>query len=430
MINVFIDTSIFVNEGFVKGKSIATIFQAAQEEKIHILMPDITEHEIRRHLREEVEKNSGAKSVEKLKKSYMYAVDELRTYIEKLMEVTTGALVVSVEKEFDYQLKRAYVERIALTKDLDFIGIVEDYKALRPPFSAKKNREFPDAIVLKQLEVWCKAHNDKCIILSSDTDLKNYNSEWLVYKELPDFVESLGDYEKLISQEKLKGVFENSKGFIEKSIQDWVYEQYDDDILYINHLLIEDIHGSYINKINIEWDEPFRWIGKEDGSLFYKTYAYITASIVVSHPDYDTGYYDSEDGRWFFIDEKVTDYLEGRIRVPITLEYLYADEEMELESINNDADMPRAEVSESIVTTGKREYNDDEDFEIDHEVCPHCNAEVIVYEYDYVGNGGKKEDIVCPKCHKVICTLEEARYYRTELFERAMETTINPATDI
>ena len=421
MINVFIDTSIFVSEGFVKGKSIATIFQAAQGEKIHILMPDITEHEIRCHLREEVEKNNGTKSTEKLKKSYMYAVDELRTYIEKLMEVTASALVVCVEKEFDRQLKRAHVERIALTKDLDFVGIVEDYKALKPPFSAKKNKEFPDAIVLKQLEDWCKAHNDKCIILSSDTDLKNYNSEWLDYKELPDFVESLGDYEKLISQEKLRSVFESSKDFFEKSIQDWAYEQYDDDTLYINHLLIEDIHGSYINKINIEWNEPFRWIGKGNGSLFYKTYAYITASIVVSHPDYDTGYYDSEDGRWFFIDEKVTDYLEGRIRVPVTLEYLYADEEMELESINNDADMSRAEVMESLVTTGKREYDVDEDFEIDHEVCPHCNAEVIVFEYEYVGNGGKREEIVCPKCHKVICTLEEAGFYRTELFERATD---------
>ena len=260
-------------------------------------------------------------------------------------------------------------------------------------------------------------HNDKCIILSTDTDLKNYKSEWLEYKELPDFVESLEEFEKMISQDKLRSVFEKSKELIEKNIQEWVYEQYDDDTLYINHLLIEDIHGSYINKIEIEWDEPFRWIGKEEGSLFYKTYAYITASIVVSHPDYDTGYYDSEDGRWFFIDEKVTDYLEGRIRIPVTLEYLYADEEMELETINNDTDMSRSEIMESIVSTGRTEYDDDDDFEIDHEVCPHCKAEVIVYEYDY-GGIKKKEDIFCPKCHKVICTLEEAGYYRTELFER------------
>ena len=365
MINVFIDTSIFINEAFVKGMSIATIFKAAQEEKIHILMPDITEHEIRCHLREEVEKNNGTNAAEKLKKSYMYAVDELRAYIEKLMEVTPESLVVSVEKEFDRQLKKARIERLALSKDLDFLGIVDDYKALRPPFSKKKNKEFPDAIVLRQLEEWCKEHNDKCIILSTDTDLKDYESEWLEYKELSDFVESLEEFEKMISQDKLISVFEKSKELIEENIKEWVYEQYDDDTLYINHLLIEDIHGSYINKIEIEWDEPFRWIGKEEGSLFYKTYAYITASIVVSHPDYDTGYFDSEDGRWFFIDEKVTDYLEGRIRIPVTLEYLYADEEMELETINNDTDMSRSEIMESIVSTGRTEYDDDDDFEIE-----------------------------------------------------------------
>lgn len=428
MINVFIDTSIYVSEGFVKGKSIVTLFEAAREDKIRILMPDITEHEVRGHLWEEVEKNNGFKSAEKLKKSYMYAVEELRTYIEKLMEVTAESLVVSVEKEFDHQLNKAHIERIALSKDLDFVGIVEDYKALRPPFSEKKNREFPDAIVLKQLEDWCKKHNDKCIILSSDTDLKSYKSKWLEYKELPDFVESLEKFEKMISQDKLRGVFEKSRELIEKNIQEWVEEQYDDDTLYINHLLVEDIHGSYINKIEIEWDEPFRWIGKEDGSLFYKTYAYITASIVVSHPDYDTGYYDSEDGRWFFIDEKVTDYLEGRIRIPITLEYLYADEEMELETINNDTDMSRSEIMESIVSTS-REYDDDENFEIEHEICPHCNTEVIVYEYGYEGSNKKKKDIICPKCHKVICTLEEAGYYRTELFERQSDEIINSLKD-
>ncbi len=427
MINVFIDTSVFVAEGFVKGKSIATIFEAAREEKIHILMPDITEHEIRRHLAEEVEKHNGTKQVEKLKPSYMYALSGLRPHIEKLMEVTVESLIACVESELDKYLKLANIERLPIRKDLDFVAIVEDYKALRPPFSEKKKYEFPDAIVLKQLEDWCMMHDDKCFVLAVDPDMKSYKSVRLEYKDLSDFVASLEEYEKMVSQEKLRTVFEKSRELIEKNIQEWVYEQYDDDTLYINHLLIEDIHGSYINKIEIDWDDPFRWIGKEDGSLFYKTYAYITASIVVSHPDYDTGYYDSEDGRWFFIDEKVTDYLEGRIRIPVTLEYLYVDEEMELETINNDADMSRSEIMESIVSTGRTEYDDDEDFEIDHEVCPHCKTEVIVYEYDYGSSNKKKEDIICPKCHKVICTLEEASYYRTELFERVPES-INSLT--
>ena len=43
MINVFIDTSIFVAEGYVKEKSIATLFDAAQEEKISQLVEQKTQ---------------------------------------------------------------------------------------------------------------------------------------------------------------------------------------------------------------------------------------------------------------------------------------------------------------------------------------------------------------------------------------------------
>lgn len=78
MINVFIDTSIFVAEGYAKGKSIATLFDAVQEEKIRILMPDITEYEIRRHLREDVKNESGRGQAKDLKKSFMYAIGDLR----------------------------------------------------------------------------------------------------------------------------------------------------------------------------------------------------------------------------------------------------------------------------------------------------------------------------------------------------------------
>lgn len=109
MINVFIDTSIFVSEGYVKGKSIATLFEAAWEEKINILMPDIIEHEIREHLRMDVAKKSGRGATEDLKKSFLYTIDDLRPHIEKLMSVGIGALVVMIENELDNRFNRANV---------------------------------------------------------------------------------------------------------------------------------------------------------------------------------------------------------------------------------------------------------------------------------------------------------------------------------
>lgn len=423
MINVFIDTSIFVAEGFVKGKCIATLYDAAQSEMIHILMPDIIEYEVRCHLHEEVMKKNGGKLAEKLKSSYMYALDDLRANIEALMAVNAETLIKRVEEEFDCQLSRAGIERLPLSNDIDLKGIVEDYKELKPPFSTKKKNEFPDAIVLRQLEAWCIDHNDKCILLSKDSDLKNYESEYLEYKELTDFVSSLEEFEKMISQDKLKSVFALSKERIEKRVKDWVYEQYDDDTLFINHLLIEDIYGSSVNKIDIQWEEPFKWIGKDEGCLFYKTYANIITSISVSHPDYDTGYYDSEDRQWYFIDPRVTDHLEGRVRIPVTIEYLYGVEEMEVESVNNDSDLSRSETMESLVSVGRREYDDEEDFEVDHEICPHCGAEVMVFEYSHPGSKDIKEEkeIICPKCQKVVCTKNNAWYYSTVLFEHDKE---------
>ena len=415
MINVFIDTSIFIAEGFVKGKSIFTLFEAAREEKIHILLPDITECEIRRHLKEEVENRSGIGILEKLKKSYMYAVSDLRSSIEKLLSVEVEKLISMVETELDKQFNRANVERLVVQKDFDITGIIEKYKTYSPPFSENKNKEFPDAIVLQQLEHWCKKHNDKCVLLSTDSDLKAYNSEWLEYQELSDFIFSLEDYEKLITQEKLHTVFQSSKDTIEKKIKNWVYEQYDDETLYINRLLIEDVHYSSINKVEVQVEDTLKWEAKGVGCLFYKTYANIVVSIEVSHPDYNTGYYDSEDQQWYFIDDRVVDYFEGRVRVPVSIEYIYSTDEMVVDSVNNDTEMSHAELEETLVSIGSRQYFDEEDFDVDQETCPHCGAKMMVFEYGGGIGNKEKEEIVCPKCHKVVCERTTSGYFRTEL---------------
>jgi hypothetical protein len=345
----------------------------------------------------------------------MYAALELRPLIDKLLAVDVEKLFPMVEKELDKQFSRANVERLVVQKDFDITGIIEKYKTYQLPFSEKKNKEFPDAIVLQQLEQWCKEHNDKCVLLSSDSDMKAYKSEWLEYKELSDFISSLEDYEKLITPEKLMSVFQSSREAIEKKVKDWTYEQYDDDTLYINRLLIEDVHYSSINKVEVQLDDALKWEAKGIGCLFYKTYANIVVSIEVSHPDYDTGFYDSEDQQWYFIDDRVVDYFEGRIRVPVSIEYIYSTDEMLIDSVNNDAELSHTEVEDTLVSMGSRQYFDEEEFDVDQETCPYCGAKVMVYEYPGGVGNKEKEEILCPKCHKVICERMTNGYFRTEL---------------
>lgn len=418
MLNVFIDTSVFVAEGYVKGKGIATLFDAAKEEKIQILLPDITEHEIRSHLRMDVEKNPGTGKVKELKKSFMYAVTDLRAHIDELLKVDAEALIADVEKELDRQFVTASVVRLPLPIDLDMNIIMEKYKALEPPFSEKKKSEFPDAIALQTLELWCQKNNDTCIVLASDPDLKSYTSQYLEYREYQEFIASLADYESLVSDEKLQLMLNTNLPAIRSDVRKWAYEQYDDSTIYPHLLQIEDIHDYTIGDIDIEVEDELQFVGKGFGSLSYKTYVNIVVPVEVSHPDYYSGYYDSEDQQWYFINEHIGHTMEGRIRIPIIINYFYGLDVIELDSINNDKSLSWKEKCESVVLTGEHEYPNEE-VEVEHDVCPHCGAEMLIHEIIpyHVSGHKEKEDILCPKCHKVICTRNTNGYFKTELLE-------------
>lgn len=416
MLNVFIDTSVFVAEGYVKGKGITTLFEAAKEEKIQILLPDITEHEIRSHLQKDVEQNPGTGKVKELKRSFMYAVSELRAHIDELLKVESETLIADVEKELDRQFASASVVRLPLPKDLDMNIIMDKYKALEAPFSEKKKSEFPDAIALQTLELWCKHHNTTCIVLATDPDLKLYKSQYLECRELQEFVSSLADYESLVSDEKLQFMLTNTLPSIKNDIQKWAYKQYDDSTIYPHLLQIEDIQDYSIGDIGVEVENNLLFIGKGSSSLTYKTYANIVVSIEVSHPDYNTGYYDSEDNKWYFINEHIGSTMVGKLRIPIILDYLYGPEEMGLDSINNDKSLSWKDKCESIVLTGEHEYPNEE-VEVDQDFCTHCGAKMLIHEiipYHVLGHK-EKEDILCPKCHKVVCSRNTNGYFKTEL---------------
>ena len=119
MINVFIDTSIFVAEGYVKGRNIATLFDAARDEKIRILMPDVTDFEIHRHLHEDVVKNHGRNHVKELKRSFMYAVDDCMAHIEALAEIDEETIEAKVKEKLDANLSGKGVLLLTLSKDFE-----------------------------------------------------------------------------------------------------------------------------------------------------------------------------------------------------------------------------------------------------------------------------------------------------------------------
>ena len=110
--------------------------------------------------------------------------------------------------------------------------------------------------------------------------------------------------------------------------------------------------------------------------------------------------------------------MEARLRVPIIINYYYGVEEMELDSINIDDRLSFSDKCGSVVQISEKEYFD-ENIDVEHEICPHCGAEMLVHEINphHVLGHKEKEDVLCPKCHKVVCSSKTNGYFKTELIK-------------
>ena len=52
------------------------------------------------------------------------------------------------------------------------------------------------------------------------------------------------------------------------------------------------------------------------------------------HPDYDTAFYDNEDGKWYFLDDNIETGIHCKLTLPVTLSYDEKYGELALDSVN------------------------------------------------------------------------------------------------
>lgn len=357
--NVFIDTSIYEEGYFIASGAIKTLIDAGENIRIRILLPEITEKEVLAHIKERSEDNK-VKHIQKLDSSIFKHLPKIKLTIEKLKEQAENA-ADDITKKFLDNVDRSNTLRIPIQEDLDLVAIIDDYFNKKDPFSEKKKSEFPDAIVLKSLEQWCRENNTTCIVLSKDTDMKNYKSERLIYRDDKDYLSDLAariQQEKTAEAERIernaRTNFSQSKDVVIE-LSNWVQQQLSDEVLYCSTLQIEDINDYSISpNIDIEFGSECLLVGMYKGYMMHRIVVVITSEISVNHPDYDTGYYDGEDKQWHFIDDSKNTELKSIIKASV---YFTTDENgdfIEIDSINQNKNLSRRELEESLSS----EYRD------------------------------------------------------------------------
>lgn len=359
MDNVFIDTSVYEEGQFVASGILKTLINEATDGRIRILLPEITEREVLRHIQKRVSEDK-TRLVEKLLQSVLKEIPSVKDKIEELRKMVKDA-ESEIEKRFLDNVTKSRTVRIPLQQNIDLQSILDSYFEQRAPFSEKKKSEFPDAFVLKSLELWCKERNTTCIVLSKDGDMKDYKSELLIYKNDKEYVNELirrreeeEALNKLLYQAKLSVTVDEQ---IKDRIDKWVYDQLDNDILYSAALQIEDINDYDINPdIDLEF-EDFEIVGQYDEVYIVRANALVTANISVKHPDYDTGYYDGEDKQWYFFDDDVESKLVCTLEFPIDFEIDLNGKYPEIDSINQGKHLSQSELIDSIDDGRSCEYD-------------------------------------------------------------------------
>lgn len=162
---VFIDTEAFRKARFDwSGRMLSKLVEFASQGHLHLLITDVTKREVRSQLREVLAEAVASVQKHEIILRQAGAGEALTTFADD------NTAIPALDAAFDKFLKDAKAIDVPLSADLD--ALFDDYFARRPPFSAKKKSEFPDAVTVASLLSWCAKRRATAYVVSGDPDLK------------------------------------------------------------------------------------------------------------------------------------------------------------------------------------------------------------------------------------------------------------------
>ncbi len=313
---VFIDTSVFIRENyFSKGNRINTLIQIHNSGLLDFVSTEITITELLKHLREDTEQsykaiiNSNAELERKGIKS------PININLEFDAHKSTKSIVDNfIGKTSTYVIR--YNELTSIKE------IFDNYFLQKPPFQGKsKKHEFPDAFVLRLLEVYCEHKGlHKIIVLSADNDMKEYESPYLEYRDYKSYIT-----EKSAQKETLDEIHYHLEAEQEKCISD-IKDKLsnvlqDDETIYYNVLSSAEINDINVKGIDVDLDiEEYSIKEQTEDYYILEIPVTLSYSVEVEYVDYDYAWYDKEDDRWYN-EELANDIVTNNRRTTILLKY-------------------------------------------------------------------------------------------------------------
>ena len=332
---VFVDSCIFIREHYFKRNNrLNTLVQLHEAGLVDFISTDVTINEIQKHF------------INEIKSIYSSLIRESNELQKKGVELS-----LNINPEFDICKHCSDILNRFLSKTATFVipygeltniePIFAKYFKLEAPFSTGKKEEFPDAFTLGLLETYCQKYKlGKIIILSEDSDLKNYKSPYLEYKDYKQYITEKSA-EKSTLDNIIQILKDDENDYIE-SIKVDLSELLMDEAIYVHLIQSTDINDIDIKYIDVN-------VKINDYSIVSQTADYYTLEVPVDisfeveieYMDYTYATYDKEDHIWY--NEEIEHYKASNHKtIAMLLSYHKAKDEQQPYMVVEDYDVEDA----------------------------------------------------------------------------------------
>lgn len=302
---VFIDTSVFkANNYFSPTSKINKLAELASKGRISIVLTSITKAEIIKHLTRDIE--NARKSVRKKDNEVLRNVKGTADFFSALDSLDAEQTATEMVKKF-LTRSGAYVIGLEYCKDID--GIFRKYFKQEFPFSEKKQKEFPDAFTLSALEAYNRSSRYKMIVLSTDPDMQNYESDDLIALDYKKYIS-----DKMSEDVDLSALYEevnDNSDRLKEVLKGEIEEYLDDTSLYYDRIENGDIHYISVDDVRVDFNGDDVYINESsEDTIEFELEIHVDYKVEISYDDYTNAIYDNEDKEWFGTEFTTVDFSE------------------------------------------------------------------------------------------------------------------------
>lgn len=170
---LFVDTSILRGLGFnFRSRSASALVETARRRKLKLLLPEITEQEVKRHMKALASKVAASINASR-KKAFMLDCREQWIFNMEKKEVEAEEINTFLIADWKSFLGSFQVERLPYS-DIDLNETLSWWENYEAPFSFKKPTEFADAFVASCLLKYQLSKKSPIAVLSSDGDWSEF----------------------------------------------------------------------------------------------------------------------------------------------------------------------------------------------------------------------------------------------------------------